>query len=433
MKNRILITLISLVFLGCKGEKKEQIIFTEDVENYWNAFDKIITTKDSVLQLKYLKEEFIDKASIGQQTMFQVRNYSPEEYIHNINTYPKFWKSVRENTIKCKSYKGKISDALRKLKSIYHTPKPAKVYYTMGGFRTNGTVIDSLVLYGSEMLFLDENINTSEFKTNHVKNYASTNPIDDIEFTAVHEFVHTQQESFIGSNLLSACVYEGVAEFTAKVSTGIESPNACISYGMNNEEIIKDRFQNEMFGKEYSFWLWNSMENMFDNQRDLGYFVGYAIAKKFYENYEGGKKDAIKELIELQYSNDNEIIKFVDRVKFFDKPMKELQKAYEENRPRIINISSFENLSTSVKPGKHLVKLEFSEEMDTRFRGFDYGPLGENHVLYITKFIGFSEDSKSVSFEVDLKPNKRYQMEVKRFRSKRGGEFLPFLIDITTK
>lgn len=53
--------------------------------------------------------------------------------------------------------------------------------------------------------------------------------------------------------------------------------------------------------------------------------------------------------------------------------------------------------------------------------------------LRVKNVVGFSEDGKSFTFEVELKPNQRYQSLVtNRFRTINGISLKTFLIDITT-
>ena len=429
----LLIALVSL-FFSCKTETTSKFISTEDIDNYWNAYDKIVATNDTILQRKYLEEEFISKASLGQKTMFRVRNCTPEEYLENIIKYPQYWNSIRENTFKSKTLAPEINAGLEKLKRSYPDLKDAKVYFTIGAFKTGGTAVDSLVVFGTEKQLLDPTINTSEFANNAfgMTSFSKTNPIKNVGFTAVHEFVHTQQKSFMGGNLLSVCMYEGVAEFVAEKSYGELSKEACMSYGKSNKHKILKEFKKEMFNSSYSYWLWSSAPNQF-NHRDLGYFIGHSIAEKFYNEFQGDKSLAIKKLIELDYSNDEAMMKFVEEVKFFDESLIELKHVYDENRPTIEKLEPFENLSQTVEPGKKLVKITFSEEMDIRYRGFDYGPLGADNVLSITNFIGFEEDKKTLTFEVELKENKRFQVLLTKFRNISGAEIVPYLIDIKTK
>ena len=71
--------------------------------------------------------------------------------------------------------------------------------------------------------------------------------------------------------------------------------------------------------------------------------------------------------------------------------------------------------------------------MNTGARGFDFGPLGETNVLRVKRYIGFSADGKSVSIEVDLTPNKHYQLLLTdRFENVNGVPIKPFLIEFDT-
>ena len=119
----------------------------------------------------------------------------------------------------------------------------------------------------------------------------------------------------------------------------------------------------------------------------MGYYVGYELSRHYYENAID-KSQAIADLVELDYSNADSVQQFIERSRYFKEPLAEMEKKYEASRPYV----------KEVKQEADLFTIKFSEPMDTRFRGFDYGPLGEDHVLRISEFIGFSEDGTSLSF-----------------------------------
>ena len=122
----------------------------------------------------------------------------------------------------------------------------------------------------------------------------------------------------------------------------------------------------------------NSTNNQF-GMRDLGYFVGYAICKKYYEA-SNNKKEAIREMIELDYNNEKELIKFVEKSKYFDKKLAYYKNELDKISPKIISISPFKNGSKEVKTGIIQITISFSQEMNTETRSFDYGPLGEEYI-----------------------------------------------------
>lgn len=438
MKNILLLVLVMATFiLGCqKAEQKDfsQNFITTDIDNFWKAFDKIRSTNDSLEQKKYLETLFLEPASAGQKAMIAARRYKADEYIKAINDYPLFWESIRENTLKTDEYADEISEGIGKLNQMYPLRNSGNVYFTMGVFRSSGTTMDSLVLIGSEFAFGDENTVTTEFpeEMNYVKDYCQTNPIHDLTFLNVHEFVHTQQNSAINSNLINQCIREGVAEFVAVKATQTASPNASIHYGKKNDGKIKKIFEKQMFNQRYGYWLWSSLENEF-NMRDLGYYIGYVIAEKYYDK-EKDKEKAIQHLIELDFENEAEIENLINQANYFSKPVEELKKDYEASFPKVIKVREFDNGSQKVSSDLKQITIEFSKVMDDRFKSTDLGELGADHCPKFNS-INFSDDGKFVTYDLKkLSANKKYQMIIgSSYRTKEGGMRLePYLIEFKT-
>lgn len=431
MKN---LTLILLLFISQSAFCQEKQNFvTYDIDNFWNAYDKIIEEKDSIKQVALLEEHFLNLGSTGLAAFREAKGYTIEDYLRVINSYPKFWTSIRENTHTAKNCAVEIEKEVKKLGQLYPDLKPADIYFTIGAMRSPGSTLNGHVLIGSEFAFTDKNTVSSEFSKqleNNLRPFFDSNPIEDVVFLNVHEYVHTQQNTY-GYDLLSQSIYEGVAEFVTVISTSQASNSPAVVYGKANNKFVQSVFKKQMFNPHWYYWLYNSFENQF-KMRDLGYYMGYAIAEKYYEKAID-KKQAIKEMIELDYSNQKEIETFTEVSGYFKKSMKKLHKAYDKGKPRIKKISQFRNGSQTVNPLLSLVTIEFSEPMDVNWRGFDYGPLGETNVLSVQKYIGFSEDKKSMSFEIKLEPNKQYQLILSsNFRSENGVLIEPYLIDIKT-
>ncbi|MGI9034516.1 MAG: Ig-like domain-containing protein [Pyrinomonadaceae bacterium] len=433
MKYILAIVLNFLLLTGLFAQNTQNIV-TTDIDNFWSAYDKIITTKDNAEQLEYLNKLFIEKGTLGLKGIMQAREYTPQEYVDAINKYPLFWKSIRENTLKAKSFAKEIEIGISRLKKLYPELKPANIYFTIGVLRTGGTTIGNNVLIGSEISLADENTDISELPENfnNLKTYFKSNPINGIVFANVHEFVHTQQKTTVCDNLLGQSVMEGVAEFLATKALETPSGSPAIAYGKSNEPKIKNAFAGEMFNPFYGFWLYSNAQNEF-NTRDLGYYVGYTIAEKFYEKAKD-KKLAVKEMIELDYNNPVLLAKYVDKSGYFPKSIKKYAKEFEKNRPRVINIKPFKNGDKKVSPNITELTVEFSKEMNKNFRNFEFGQLGKDASLKIKRVIGFSGDGKSISIEIEpLQANKHYQIVIGGgFRDKAGISLKPYLIDFTT-
>jgi len=409
-----------------------QKIIADDVTNFWKAYDKIVLEKDSTKQLQLINSLYIKKGTPGLNGIMKARRYSAEEYVFAINHYPKFWTSVRTNTLQAGKYSNEIQKGINKLKEIYPDLKPKNTYFEIGILRTNGTIADGMALIGSEVALTDKSVVTSEFDSRypHLRSYFDTDPIKNVVFLNVHEYLHTQQNTTLGNSVLAQSVLEGVAEFLAETALNKKSPNPQIEYGYKNEAQIKTAFEKEMFSPYLGNWIWNNPNNVF-GMRDLAYFVGFAICRKYY-NESSNKKTAVKEMIELDYNNEQELIKFVEKSKYFAKPINFYKNEFEKLRPKVIGIKEFKNGAQDVNAENKIITLSFSQPMNVNTRGFEYGPLGEGNVLSVKKVIGFSSDKTSFSFEVSLLPNRQYQSIVVNFRDANNLPIEPFLIDFKT-
>lgn len=424
--------LLLLTLANVFGQINKQNFITTDIDNFWTAYDKVITTKDSSLQYKYLNELFINKGTPGLKAIMEAREYTSQSYIEAINNYPLFWNSVRANTLKAREFADEIAIEVSKIKAVYPVLKPAKIYFTIGALLTGGTTLNGIVLIGSELAFADNKTITSELpeRLKFLRTNFDTDPIKNVVFLNVHEYVHTQQKMTIGNNLLAQSVLEGVAEFVAVTATMKQSKLPSIEYGKKHFERIREVFSKQMFNSFTGFWLYSSSKNEFET-RDLGYYVGYDICEKYYQKFED-KNQAIKEMIELDYNNENQLMKFIDKSSYFETPLKKLKKQFEKDRPFVSKITQFKNKSKNVDTTISLLTIEFSEKMNKNYKNFELGPLGETNILRL-EFIIFSEDGKAVTFKIKLKSNQRYQIVVgERFRNENGLSLKPYLIDIST-
>jgi hypothetical protein len=296
IEKTLIVVFVSIAISSCHENPRDLAsnIITSDIANFWTAYDKITTTQDSILQHKLIDSLFFQKGTDGLKAIRRARNYTSQDYINAINSYPKFWNSVRENILKVEQLSPKLEKGIRNFNEIYPDSKPAKIYFTIGALRTNGTTLDSLVLIGSELALADKNTPTNEFPENlsHLRSYFDSEPNKNIVFLNIHEYVHTQQKTTIGNSLLAQTVIEGVAEFLAEKALDINSPNPQIEFGRENDTAIKEAYTLEMFSPYLYNWIWNSADNEFE-MRDLAYYVGYAICDSYYNNASDKKKAII--------------------------------------------------------------------------------------------------------------------------------------------
>lgn len=431
MEKNFLVAIILSLTTFSFAQKFKQTFVSTDLDNFWLAYDKIILTKDSTEQYHLLKELYLDKGTQGLKDLIEVRNYTEKELMDWITQNPKFWQSIRPNMLNVKSLYPKINANIQKLKKAYPDLKPSIIYFTVGAFRTGGTTHGNNILIGSEISLADKTTVIDELPDWRQAFYKTQNPIHEIPLLCTHEYIHTQQKELV-HNLISMCLYEGVAEYISCHVTGKKSDSPAIEYGKANEKIIIDKFVTDLFLMANNYnWLWGENRNEL-RVRDLGYYIGYEICERYY-NQATDKQKAIKELIELDYTNEKEVERIVDITKLLPNTLEELNKDYEKQRPTVVQLSPFENGSQVVKAGLTKITITFSEPLLKHNTGVDFGPLGQEYFPKINPERVFGEDGKSWTFEADLKPNQRYQVLISNnFRKENGVRLKPYLIDFKT-
>ena len=111
--------------------------------------------------------------------------------------------------------------------------------------------------------------------------------------------------------------------------------------------------------------------------RDLSYYIGYQICENYY-NQADNKLEAIKTMIELDYTNEIEIENFVRKANYFSESLDKLYQTFESKRPTIIRIKQFENKSQNVSPKTKEITIQFSETLNEQNTSVDFGELGKD-------------------------------------------------------
>jgi len=438
MKHLLVAALLALAPVMTRAQEPSEPsmaspVVTADVDRFWEAYDQVVAEPDRAEQVRLLDSLYIQPGTPGLRAMIARRDLTPADFVEVIRSYPRFWASIRPNTERADRHASEIAAGVAALRALYPALRPARVYFTVGALRTNGMTLDDVVFIGSELALADSATVTDEFpeRLDHLSAFFATNPATSIAFLNVHEYVHTQQGPF-GNDLLAMALQEGVAEFVAAIATGDPSPTPAVAFGEDNETRVREAFARDMFGASASPWLWSNAEGEF-GVRDLGYYVGYAIAERYYERA-GNTSQAVADLIEVDYRDPAAVDALVSASGYFDRPVEEMRAEYEASVPRIVRLEGIENGARDLAPGPRTLTVVFDRPMDTRYRGFDYGPLGADHVLRIERVDGWSDDGRRLTIGVHLAPGRRYQTLLTRtFRTPEGIPMESYLLDVTTR
>lgn len=427
---KTLITLI-LVFASYFAIA-QKTVYTSDIDNFWIAYDRIKGVNNYSEKIKLINDLYINKGTNGLKAFMESRNYSDTLWIKQIEELPKFWESIRANTLKVKDNVGEIEKVITNFKKLYPTLKAAEIYFTIGGLKSGGTIKENMVLIGSEIASGDKSVDLSEFKDDWLKNVFTKEPIDIVALN-IHEYVHTQQKPSI-KQVLAHSIHEGACDFIAELVTGKPLITNYLTYGKQHSEEIKKAFKKEMFTGEFDNWLYNGTTS--NTVPDLGYYVGYEICKAYYDSALD-KKTAIKHIIELDVADEKELETFLKNSGYFKEAIhkKQLLKAYEANLPYVKNIMPFKNGDNKVSSDLKILKIVFSKEMDSKV-SINFSKNGKEH-FPLKKIIGFENNHKTLLLELDLKPKTEYDFYItNRSTKSKGGYKLKtedFKIGFTTK
>jgi hypothetical protein len=233
--------------------------------------------------------------------------------------------------------------------------------------------------------------------------------------------------------LLSVALNEGTCDMLAELVTGRVPAFPYMTFGPAHEPALKEQFKAEMFSPSISNWFYNHVSDDPNHVSDLGYYMGYAITKAYYQQAQD-KPAALKRLIELDYGSDAAVEAFLRETHYYPAALDKAQllRAYAAHNPVVVSMTPALSpdgfLDASVKE----LRFTFSTAMSPR-TSTGFGPGGKEQ-FPVTGRTGFSADRKSYTYQVDLKPGRPYGFVLESgFRSLDGHPLVPYEVKFRTK
>jgi hypothetical protein len=287
-----------LFFLIIFTSKAQYSVHTEDITNFWVAFDSVEKVNDKEKQMAIIQKLYMDKASSGLKSFMKLRD-------GNVEKWQDMMINAKEEMLRKRPYiesvltqKSIIDAKLEYFKKLYPDFKQGDIYFTIGVGNSGGTTTEKDVLIGCEVV------------ANEKPDWAVA--------IVIHEFMHTQQYLSSAPSLLVQTIFEGMADFVAELVNEKPMaqvyPNSYIDFGLKNETAIWESYKKYMFSNNANLfdWLYGSTGRNINGvqMKDLGYFMGYAFCKKYYENAPD-KTKAIKEMLQIDLSSNEKARAFL--------------------------------------------------------------------------------------------------------------------------
>lgn len=269
-----------------------------DIGNFWRAYDLATKETDKAKRVAIFQTEYIDKGSAGLKDFVRLRIRSAENLVNTIDRMPKYYPSIRPQTLQVQRMEKQMRAAFKKFKSIYPEAVFPDVYFLIGVTNSGGTTGPSGLLIGTEMYGKTARTPMDELSA-WLKVVLST--VDLVPAIVAHESCHYNQRYSSAPDqrhLLGKSLQEGACDTIAELISGRSINEHLKVYGRTHDEKIWREFEADMYKPDISNWIYNATTAK-DRPADLGYYVGYLITQAYYRKAKD-KRQAVYDILNIQ-------------------------------------------------------------------------------------------------------------------------------------
>jgi hypothetical protein len=270
--------LAASLFAGAAGAALAQLQ-VGDVELFYRVYDAAAGKPDAAA----LQREYLDAGSAGLRDFIPYRILSADSLAQQIARTPAVYENARSCRPALATLAQRVPQLIARLKQLYPATSNPRATIVIGRDNSGGTVGDAGVILGLEVVC--ENRTHSEYPV-----------ADRLTYILAHELVHTQQRGYAGNTVLAISLNEGIADFIGELASGHPLNVQLHEWTKGHEADIAARFRADMDHTDASAWLYNGMGTP-EHPGDLGYWVGYRIARAYYDRMPD-KPAAIRRLLE---------------------------------------------------------------------------------------------------------------------------------------
>lgn len=257
------------------------VIETTDVDRFYALYDAA-GGRPSAEQL----QAYLDEGSEGLRNLARARNVTGVRIADAIGSRPEMYAEARACARMLPRVRARVTTALERFVDLYPQARFPPATFAIG--RGKPIAIGSPVTgiqVGLEALCASDFINPDTE--------------DRFVRVLVHEYVHSQQAAELtekeGLTVLEVSLVEGIAEFVTELVSGDGAYAYLDALVAGREAEIEAAFLPDVDKTDLSAWVYNSTP---ETPGDLGYWVGYRIAKAYYAQA-ADKREALRRMLRM--------------------------------------------------------------------------------------------------------------------------------------
>lgn len=260
-------------------------IRTDDVTRFYTLYDATHGNPT----LEQIEKDYLAKGTQSLGEFARLRRVTAQSIVDRLKSDPAMYAKAKDCLTVLPAVEKRLAVAFSQLATLYPQARLPPVAVVVGRGKPVGMTHPGGVTIGLEALC------SADFMNPDVE--------DRFVHVIAHEYAHIQQTSPTdfeagdpNATVLRVSLAEGVAELIAEVISGSVGNARHAEWTRGKEAGIESAFVRDMDSTDLSAWLFDYRSP--DEPYDLGYWVGYRIAKAYYLRAED-RKAAFGEIIEL--------------------------------------------------------------------------------------------------------------------------------------
>lgn len=258
-----------------------------DIDRFFTSYERFLETGRPAAFQPYL-----DNGSTGLADFKKHFQVTPGHLAETVLKYPKFFASISDLRHNILAREAELDAMFENLQAVFPNYPMPTVYFLVGGLRAGGQGGDgNYVMIAAEVYADMPGVDLSEFSAKS----RMFKPADVVHIVA-HEAAHIIQEEMQGTErylsiyteedkgtLLAYSLREGAANLVAKLVSGGHINPEAEAWGLAHEAELWSIFREDAMKTDLGDWFFYQPKTHPEWPRDLGYWIGYRMALKCYE------------------------------------------------------------------------------------------------------------------------------------------------------